>query len=289
MIKYYKGCGFMLKNNYHTHTYLCRHAEGKVMDYAKAAYENGFLELGMSDHAPVLKDFMREEEYLRNHLDTGAMDISELDLYFKQIEEAKIAYPDLKIYSGFETEYLEEQYDFYKSLRKRVDYFNLGIHFFKDKNGNVLNCYTELDYSNLDEYYNNAKMALSTGMYTTFVHPDIFMFGYKDINGNHVFDQKCEEITRKIAELALKYDIYLEVNTNGLKYCKDKQDRSTWLYPYPKFWEIIKEYPVKILVGADAHTVDALYNENVRLVFDFIHELGLKIEEKMVIKNDEKL
>ncbi len=278
----------MLKNNYHTHMKYCNHAEGMVIDYVLKAISLKFDELGLSDHAPVLKSFMNEQEYMDNY-GIDNMRLDQVEDYLNQIKDCQKKFPNIKIYSGFETEYLEEQNDFYKSLRKKVDYFNLGIHFLKDKNGHVLNCYKELDYSNLDEYYITAKKAISTGMYTTFVHPDLFMFGYKDINGKHSFDKKAEEITRKIAELALKYDIYLEVNTNGLKYCKDKYDKSTWLYPYPKFWEIIKEYPVKILVGADAHTVDALYNENVRLVFDFIHELGLKIEEKMVIKNDEKL
>jgi hypothetical protein len=41
-------------------------------------------------------------------------------------------------------------------------------------------------------------------------------------------------------------------------------------------------------VGADAHTIDALSNENVSLVYDFIKKLGINIEEKMVITNDFK-
>ena len=114
------------------------------------------------------------------------------------------------------------------------------------------------------------------------------MYGYKDKNGCHTFDEKCEEITRKIAHLAMENNIYLEINTNGLKYCKDKHDLNTWLYPYPRFWEIIKEYNVKIIVGADAHTITALSNENVSLVYDFIKKLGINIEEKMVITNDFK-
>ena len=229
----------MLKNNYHTHMKYCNHADGMVIDYVKEAVMLGFLELGMSDHAPVLESLMSKEEYLNNYgYDT--MKLSDVEDYLNQIEECQRKFPNIKIYSGFETEYLEEQKDFYLSLRKRVDYFNLGIHFFRDKNG----C--------------------------------------------HTFDEQCEEITRKIAHLAMENNIYLEINTNGLKYCKDKHDLNTWLYPYPKFWEIMKEYNVKIIVGADAHTIDALSNENVSLVYDFIKKLGINIEEKMVITNDFK-
>ena len=263
----------------------CHHADGMVIDYVKKANELGIYELGMSDHGPILKSFMSEKEYL----DNWCYDTMELELvndYLNQIEEARLLFPNMKIYSGFETEFLKDQIDFYKELRGKVDYFNLGLHFIKDKNGHVLNCYKDLNYSNLDEYLITFEEALKTGMYTTFVHPDMFMFDYKDKDGLHTFDSICIAATKKIAELAIKYDVYLEVNTNGLKYCKDKYDRSTWLYPYPKFWEIIKEYKVKILIGADAHTPDALGNENVKLVCDFVKEIGLNIEEKMVIKRD---
>lgn len=277
----------MLKNNYHTHMKYCNHAEGMVIDYVKEAVRLGFLELGMSDHAPVLESFMSKEEYLNNYgYDT--MKLSDVEDYLNQIKECQRKFPNIKIYSGFETEYLEEQREFYLSLRKKVDYFNLGIHFFRDKNGHVLNCYTDLNYDNLDEYYLNAKKAIETKMYQAFVHPDLFMYGYKDKNGLPTFDEKCEEITRKIANLAMENNIYLEINTNGLKYCKDKHDLNTWLYPYPKFWEIMKEYNVKIIVGADAHTIAALSNENVELVYDFIKKLGINIEEKMAITNDFK-
>lgn len=275
----------MLKCNYHTHMKYCNHAEGMVIDYVKKAISLGFLELGMSDHAPVLKSFMSEKEYQENWCyDTMRMD--QVEDYLNQINECKEKFKNIKIYSGFETEYLKEQHDFYLSLRKKVDYFNLGIHFLRDKNGNVLNCYKDLNYSNVEEYLNTLEEALKTKMYTTFVHPDMFMYGYKDKDGLERFDEKCEYITREIAKLAMKYDVYLEVNTNGLKYCKDKKDRSTWKYPYPRFWEIIKEYPVKILIGADAHTIDSLCNENVEFVLDFVKEMGLKIEEKMVIKSE---
>ena len=273
----------MLNVNYHTHMKYCNHAEGDVSDYVKKAIELNFLELGMSDHAPVLKEFMTEKEYKHNY-GYDNMPLELVDDYLNQIEECKRKYKEIKLYSGFETEFLEERIEYYKELRSKVDYLNLGIHFFKDKNGHVLNCYEDINFNNLEEYLLNARNALKSGLYTTFVHPDIFMFGYKDKNGNHVFDEKCEYITREIAKLAIEYDVYLEVNANGLKYCDNKNDRNTWLYPYPKFWEIIKEYPVKILIGLDAHSPSALNNDNVKLTLDFVKDLDLKIESRMVIK-----
>lgn len=273
----------MLKNNYHTHTYLCRHAEGMVKDYAKVASDYGFLELGMSDHGPVLKEFMSLEEAKRSHVDTASMDYSEIDMYLKQIEEAKMLYPNLKILSGFETEFLEDRIEYYKELRSKADYLNLGIHFFR-LNGKIVDTYLDMNYTNLNDYVNNAENALKSGLYTTFCHPDLFMFDYKDKNGNRCFDEECVKATRRICELALKYDVYLEVNCNGLKYAINRSNYNGWRYPYPDFWKIVKEYPVKIIVGADAHTPSSLVNTNVTTALEFVKNLGLNVLDKMEIK-----
>ena len=43
----------MMKNNYHTHHYLCGHAIGNVEDYVLVAIKEGFNEIGISDHGPI--------------------------------------------------------------------------------------------------------------------------------------------------------------------------------------------------------------------------------------------
>ena len=43
----------MIRENYHTHTYLCRHAVGKIEDYIKEAIRHNFHSLGISDHGPL--------------------------------------------------------------------------------------------------------------------------------------------------------------------------------------------------------------------------------------------
>ena len=39
--------------DYHSHTPLCRHAEGTPEAYCEAALRAGITEYGISDHAPV--------------------------------------------------------------------------------------------------------------------------------------------------------------------------------------------------------------------------------------------
>ena len=55
----------MLKNSYHTHCQLCRHASGMPSEYIAKAVELGMNEIGISDHAHVLEEFLSEEAYQR--------------------------------------------------------------------------------------------------------------------------------------------------------------------------------------------------------------------------------
>ncbi len=275
----------MYKTNYHTHMRFCNHAEGDVIDYVNEAISLGFIELGMTDHAPILESFMNEADYKRTW---SFQNMKEEDVfsYLKQIEECKIKFGDkINILSGFETEYLEKEKDFYINLRKKVDYLNLGIHYY-EYNNKIIDVYSDVNYDNIDGYLETLKKAMDVNIFNIFVHPDIFMFNYKDKNGNWNFDEKCEKITRSIFELCIKCDVYVEINANGLKYSSNKNDMNMWKYPYVKFWEIAKEYKdLKILISSDAHNPLDLYNDNVEKVIDFANKLNLKIEKKMVIKH----
>ena len=53
--------------DYHTHTPLCRHAEGEPIDYARRARQLGLGELGFSDHSPMpddgFDDFRKKSQF----------------------------------------------------------------------------------------------------------------------------------------------------------------------------------------------------------------------------------
>lgn len=276
----------MLKNNYHTHMQYCNHAKGMVIDYIQMANDLGMSEIGMTDHAPIPATFLTETEYDKNY-GYDNMDLSLVDDYLNQIEECKKKFPNLKIYSGFESEFLEERESFYRDLRKKVDYMNFGVHFFRYK-GRVVNTYTDMTPEVLKGYVKNIENGLKSGIFNTLCHPDLYMFDYKDKNGNRTFDEVCKWAAHTICELAVKYDTYIEVNCNGFRYVKDYNDKSQWRYPYPDFWEIAKNYPVKIIIGADAHEPEALGNQNVEAAIRFAKEMNLNISERMVIKNENK-
>ena len=88
----------MKKNNYHTHTFRCKHATGDVVDYAREAFNGGATILGISDHVP----------WPDHRWDEVRMDISQLDEYEQAIDYARKTYPKLKILKGMECEYNKE-------------------------------------------------------------------------------------------------------------------------------------------------------------------------------------
>ena len=278
----------MLKNNYHTHTYYCNHAVGTVMDYIKKAIELGFEEIGMSDHAPIPKHFMDEESYIDNWCQEN-MSIDTAYQYLDDIDEAKKKFGNkIKILKAFETEYLPKQIEFYKMLRKNADYLNVGIHYFEDRNGKIVNSYDSIDYTNVMDYVNVAIMAMSEGIFNCLVHPDLFMYAYKSRQGIREFDDLCVKATKMICEAAIKYDVYLEINANGIKNSLNHgyPDSDNYLYPYKKFWEIARTYKdLKIIIGADAHNPLHLGNKTVQMAIEFAENLGINVLPKMEVKH----
>ena len=278
----------MLKNNYHTHTKYCGHAKGDVEDYVKEALNLNMEELGISDHAPIpLNHGMTKEEWEENYCYEN-MDINTFDNLLKEIDNLKSKY-NIKLYKGCESEYLYNNDDWYKELRSKLDYMILGIHFFNGE-GRVLDTYKDITYKNVDCYYECAKRAIETGLFDYLAHPDLYLFDYKSINGKNEFDNKAKEVCLKLIDLCVKHDIYFEINTNGLKYSKDKNNRDLWLYPNIEFFMVVKEYmdknpnKLKLIIGADAHEPKALGNDNVKAVLEMVKDLKLDVLNKMEIK-----
>lgn len=62
----------MIAVDYHTNTFLCKHAKGAPEEYLRVAAERGITSLGISDHCPISPgydvncrmDINQFEEYL---------------------------------------------------------------------------------------------------------------------------------------------------------------------------------------------------------------------------------
>ena len=276
----------MIKANYHTHLFYCHHADGNASDYILEAIKNNFLEIGITDHAPVLECFMTREEYVH----TWSHQPMKLDTMYKEylpeLKKAKEDFKDkIKVLSGFEVEFLPGHEYYIEKLRKEVDYLNLGVHFF-DFHGKVLNSYYDVNNVTIYGYLKAVLDGLETGLFNTLVHPDLFMFAYKNKDGKREFDEACYDVSRQIIECCIKNNVYLELNANGLRNSIVYSDGTGWLYPSRCFWQLVSEYKdAKVIVGADAHKTSALVCDNVSKVLEFADELGIKVCELMEINH----
>lgn len=265
--------------NYHTHTVLCRHAKGMPIDYVKKAILLGMSELGFADHGYVPRSFFPRKE--QDNTPVRMTEEEFYDVYIPAIDECKKQFSSsIKVFSGLECEYFNEQYDYYKNLKDHLDYLVFGQHFFVHE-GKLYNVYNDMDSNSILLYAKYACEALDSRLFTVFAHPDVFMMRYKDENGNREFDKNAELATRKMIESAIKNDVYLEININGVGNSK-QVDPVIWAYPNEKFWKIVKEYPkAKIIYGMDAHWPDFLENEHVEKVLEFVKRLGLNVDERL--------
>ena len=275
----------MLKANYHTHTYLCGHAVGTVENYVNKAIELGFKEIGISDHAHTPEYFMSPFDYERNDLSQVMSDEDFENIYkpavLKEKEKNKI-----KVFLGLETEYLPEYHDYFVELRKKVDYLVLGLHFF-NHNGKTYSTYDDIDAESLEYYKDIAIKAMSTGIYSILAHPDLFMYAYHSKKGDGVFDEVCEKCSKEIIDAAIKYDVYLEVNANGIQNTFSYfPDYKQYLYPREEFWELVRDTKAKIVIGADAHSPEALGNDIVKKAIEFTKKLNLNVLDYVELKKE---
>lgn len=255
----------MLKTNYHMHTVLCGHASGSILDNLNMAIKLGYKEIGFSEHAPLplheFNDVDSKRLYAYENMSISTFNHDYLDVLNKLKKENNIS---IKI--GLESEYIEGNDEFYKSLRNKLDYMILGVHFFKH-NGKLIDTYSEITYENIDAYVNNIENAFKSGLFDYLAHPDIFL--YNDIKFNDV----CKNAARRIAELCIKYDIYLEINCNG----KGK-------YPRYEFYEAIKDMPLKFIIGVDSHDPLRLSGSHIEESIALANKLGLKVYEYLEVQ-----
>ncbi len=251
------------RENYHTHTYLCHHAEGTVREYVESAIAGGYRVLGFSDHAPytyggVYDSFFR-------------MFPCEMDAYISELLALRAEFKDkIDIKIGYEAEYYPEYFD---ALIERVcaypcDYLILGQHFTKNEyDGEYAGNHG--DEAAVSEYVRQVCCGMRTGLYSFVAHPDLVNF-----NGG---TERYLELTRDICRTSLETDTPLEINLYGII---DRRD-----YPKECFWQMAGEYGCKVVLGVDAHSSDRfLCRDDVSEGFELIRKYGLNYVESPTLR-----
>ena len=252
-----------MKANYHTHCYLCGHAEGRVEDYVAEAVNRGLTELGISDHVPYPGDAFDER-----------MTYDKFYGYIEEIDALKAKYKDkIHVLAGVESEYFPDFAPYYERIRNDLDYMILGQHFFRTDNRNIVNCFVNVtDSLEYVIYANSCVEAMKTGLYDCLCHPDLIFLN----------DIASDKNTRKaidiIVDAAVKYDFVLELNANGFRRgIRKYADGDRYPYPYAPLWEAVAASKVRTIIGSDCHSPSLLCDYKVAFAKDYADKLGINI------------
>ena len=159
-----------MKANYHTHTARCGHATGTDEDYVLAAIEQGFDELGFSDHVP----WPYQDGYTHPSV---RMRVDQMPGYLNSVRALAAQYKDkIHILTGFECEYFPDYIRTAAQLRRYVD---------------------------------SAVKGLETGLFSYLAHPDLFMRDYGkpfDENGRAAARELCQAC--KALDIPMEYNLH---------------------------------------------------------------------------------
>ena len=255
----------MMLANYHTHTERCGHARGEDREYVEQAIQNGMKVLGFADHCPwVYPDDFRS--YTR-------MLPSQLDDYFSSLTKLRDEYQkDIKIYIGFESEYIPELMQAQDKLLSDypVDYMILGEHFLTREPSFYTGIVVD-DESVLASYIQLVIEGMETGRYKYLAHPDLMGF-----SGDRAIYDKYY---RKLCQYLKAHDIPVEINQLGVTEHRHYTDEH--------FLQLAGETGCSAIIGCDAHVPESLnYHQaqevcrnmakrNGLMLIDYLPDMGI--------------
>jgi len=250
--------------NYHTHTYLCKHAVGKPVDFVEQAKIDGCLELGFSDHCPYPAQFNDCWPDVR-------MSVEQIPLYENLIEQARQE-ANFPVYFGFECEWDKEYESYYRDELKGkygANYLVLGSHWLRKDDAHIY-CPDIDNSSDLNKYIDQTIDGMKSGLFAFVAHPDLFMRGHIE------WDEEAESCLKALLDAAIDLKIPLEVNGQGISRPPLKTKKGIRnQYPYAEFWEMVSKTTVPVICNADAHDpIDVIFN--AQKARDFAGRFGIK-------------
>lgn len=253
---------------YHTHTPRCGHARGNDEIYVLEAIKAGLKVIGFTDHV-FLKGY--SQEGIRG-------EYSQLEEYISSLRLLKEKYKyQIEILIGFEAEYIPHMISYYKELLNNgIDYLILGQHVYIDSEDKIRWYFKEKDNKeNCERYVNDVIEGMKTGIFKYLAHPDLFATGISK------WDDYAISMAKRIIEAAIKYDIPLEYNLGGYRYPYERlfKGMKYMRYPMNEFWDLASTYPIKVIIGPDAHDPEFVHDKKE---MEHVNHLYLKYNWNLI-------
>ena len=130
----------------------------------------------------------------------------------------------------------------------------------------------KLAEKNYVEYAEYISRGLSTGLFSFLAHPDIMFYN------DFAFDSNCRKACDIILTAVEKNNVPVEFNANGLR--REKKiypDGKRHPYPYLPFWKIIRGSNIRVILGADSHTPDQVWDSDVEQAYEICDRMNLNV------------
>jgi histidinol-phosphatase (PHP family) len=237
-------------DNFHTHTWRCRHATGTEEEYVQAAIQNEYRALGFSDHTPW------EGIYGAG----SRMDEDQIEDYVDTINELRQKYAGkIRIHLGLEAEYFPDRMSWLLELKEKYDieYLIFGNHFPSPERRSTYygNVQTKED---IYEYLDVSIRGMESGHYCYLAHPDLYLKQYP------VYDKSCEDVATQLCRAAKALNVPLEYNILGQRMIDDGKSAGVG-YPDERFWAIAAQEGCSAVASIDAHETRHIQNHRYNL------------------------
>lgn len=246
--------GSRLPPDYHTHTELCGHAEGRPADYLRQSLKLHMEQMAATDHCPTPHGYDPENR----------MSMEDFERYREWVVEAQSAEKHQLLF-GVEADFyagcVSFQDEFLNSYP--LDIVLGSVHFQSfwatDKAEQTLFDKDEL-MPIYRRYYKLVALMAECGLYDVVAHFDL-----PKKNGRKLPDEEQRKFVLPTLDRIARAGMAIEINTSGLR------DKVGEIYPSPQILSWAHEREIPITFGSNAHSpgqVGADFDQAVALALE---------------------
>ncbi|WP_182870539.1 histidinol-phosphatase HisJ family protein [Stieleria mannarensis] len=234
----------------HSHTPLCKHADGMPTEYAAVAEARGLLGMHVTCHNPMPDGFSSGVR----------MAESEFDQYVDLVAETTDQWRGrVDVRLGLEADYFEGHEAYLEKQLASADFhFVLGsVH---PQIGEFRDTYWQDDLVEVQRiYFNLLAKSAETGLFDSLAHPDLI----KNFTSEAWDPESILDVIRPALDRIAKTGVAMELNTSGVN------KRISEMNPFPDMLAEMKTRDIPVTLGADAHVPERVgdgYETAMRLL-----------------------
>lgn len=236
--------------NYHSHCSFCD-GRAPLEEFVEEAIRQGFYSYGVSSHAPL--PFPTR----------WTMEWEQMEAYLDEFKNLRSKYADeIELYVGLEIDYLNEESNpsVARFTELPLDYRIGSVHLLYDAAGEVvdIDCSPAVFKERVDRHFNGDVLRVvrmyfdrlfrmvELGGFDILGHADKMHYNASCYHPGLLDEPWYEALMKDYFSLVASRGYLVEINTKAY-------DSLGTFYPNSRYWELMKEYQIKVLVNSDAH------------------------------------